>query len=194
MSLLYWHVWTRETKHSAYVDSTSQPHMYPVSTIKEYTHTHAFSWTLPILLMEEILHQLIGSFSHYLRSLYIPGGAGFLPSTVCPILLSNLWTFWEHYIEAYRWLTAKRLRHPAPQHFCLQKNDGQIVYVCVCAYPNMPNFSYKKVWLKTKKTTTYMGYRRTSWSYVEASAEKSSSRWNQGLISQQMLPTWRTLI
>ena len=32
--------------------------------------------------MEEILHQLIGSFSHYLQVLYIPGGAGFFPSTV----------------------------------------------------------------------------------------------------------------
>ena len=35
--------------------------------------------------MEEILHLLIGSFSHYLQGfLYIPGGAGFLPSTVSP--------------------------------------------------------------------------------------------------------------
>ena len=39
-----------------------------------------------ILLMEEILHQLIGSLSHYLliyRVSYIPGGClGFLPSTI----------------------------------------------------------------------------------------------------------------
>ena len=35
-----------------------------------------------ILLMEEILHQLIGSLSHCLQGLCIPGGAGFLPSTV----------------------------------------------------------------------------------------------------------------
>ena len=35
-----------------------------------------------LLLMEEILHQLICSLSHYLQGLYIPGGAGFLPSTV----------------------------------------------------------------------------------------------------------------
>ena len=35
-----------------------------------------------VLLMAEILHQLIGSLSHYLQGLYIPGGAGFLPSTV----------------------------------------------------------------------------------------------------------------
>ncbi len=33
-------------------------------------------------LMEEILHQLIGSFSRYLGAFYIPGGAGFPPSTV----------------------------------------------------------------------------------------------------------------
>jgi len=36
-----------------------------------------------ILLMEEILHQLIGSLSHYLQGFIHPGGAGFLPSTVC---------------------------------------------------------------------------------------------------------------
>ena len=35
-----------------------------------------------ILLMEEILHQLICSLSHHLQGLCIPGGAGFLPSTV----------------------------------------------------------------------------------------------------------------
>ena len=34
-----------------------------------------------ILLIQEILHQLVGSLSHYLQGLYIPGGAGFLPST-----------------------------------------------------------------------------------------------------------------
>ena len=37
-------------------------------------------WVL--LLMEEILHQLICSLSHYLQGLCIPGGAGFCPSTV----------------------------------------------------------------------------------------------------------------
>ena len=40
-----------------------------------------------ILLMERILHQLIGSLSHYLQGLDIPGGAGFLPSTVSSTLL-----------------------------------------------------------------------------------------------------------
>ena len=35
--------------------------------------------TFILLLISEILHQLIGSISHYLlRVLYIPGGAGFL--------------------------------------------------------------------------------------------------------------------
>ena len=43
-----------------------------------------------ILLMEEILHQLIGSLSHYLQDfIYIPGGAGFLPSTVCKVPTYN---------------------------------------------------------------------------------------------------------
>ena len=49
-----------------------------------------FCITLPetnMLLMEEILHQLIGSLwliSLLTGLLYIPGGAGFLPSTVAP--------------------------------------------------------------------------------------------------------------
>ena len=36
-----------------------------------------------LLLMSEILHQLIGSYPTIYRILYIPGGAAFLPSTVC---------------------------------------------------------------------------------------------------------------
>ena len=44
-----------------------------------------------ILLMEEILHQSMGSVSHYSgQVLYIPGGAGFLPSTIYG--LSMQWT------------------------------------------------------------------------------------------------------
>jgi len=35
-----------------------------------------------LLLMEEILQQLIGSRSIISKVLYIPGGTGFLPSTV----------------------------------------------------------------------------------------------------------------
>ena len=44
-----------------------------------------------VLLTEEILHQLIGSLSHYLQGLYMSGGAGFLPSTVssCDLVLSE---------------------------------------------------------------------------------------------------------
>ena len=40
-------------------------------------------WLILVLLMAEILHQLIGSLSHYLQGFStIPGGAGFQPSTV----------------------------------------------------------------------------------------------------------------
>ena len=44
-----------------------------------------FASNICVLLMEEILHQLIGSWSHYLQGfiLYIPSGAGFCQSTVC---------------------------------------------------------------------------------------------------------------
>ncbi len=51
-----------------------------------------------LLLMEKILHQLIGSSSHYLQGfIYIPGGAGFLPSTVssnCGVPVEMLQRFW----------------------------------------------------------------------------------------------------
>ena len=40
--------------------------------------------TTVILLMEEILHELVSSLSHYLQGLYTPGGAGFLQSIVAP--------------------------------------------------------------------------------------------------------------
>ena len=40
--------------------------------------------------MEEILHQSVGGLSHYLQGLCIPGGAGFLPSTVV-LNISGLW-------------------------------------------------------------------------------------------------------
>jgi len=43
-----------------------------------------------ILLMAKILHQLVGSVSHYLQGLYILGGAGFLPSTVSLSLIHHV--------------------------------------------------------------------------------------------------------
>ena len=46
-------------------------------------------YSIVILLMEEFLHQLIGSVCKYLRVAYIPGAAGFLPSTVG-------WNFGDH--------------------------------------------------------------------------------------------------
>ena len=48
--------------------------------LKIYLH-----FKMVILLMDKILHQLIGSLSHYLQGsiyIYISGGAGFRPSTV----------------------------------------------------------------------------------------------------------------
>ena len=44
---------------------------------------HTYSMTVILLLVEEILHQFIGSLSYYLpHFIYIQGGAGFPPSTV----------------------------------------------------------------------------------------------------------------
>ena len=43
---------------------------------------HARAKMMVLLLMKEILHQMIGSLSHYSKGSLYPGGAGFLPSTV----------------------------------------------------------------------------------------------------------------
>ena len=51
-----------------------------------------------IVLMEEILHQLIGSLHHHLKGkgLYLPGGAGFLPSPVNIPSLKQTFSQREH--------------------------------------------------------------------------------------------------
>ena len=54
-----------------------------------------------ILLMEEILHKLIGSLSHYFQGFFtsqVSGGAGFLPSTVCHCM--SLCYFEPFYLQA----------------------------------------------------------------------------------------------
>ena len=45
------------------------------------------SGDLLLRLMEEILHQLIGTLFHYLQGYVHPGGAGFPPSTVCKLMV-----------------------------------------------------------------------------------------------------------
>ena len=53
-------------------------------------------WNSELLMMEEILHHLIGSSSHYLRVFYIPAGAaGFLPKTVWITWISQWMMFWK---------------------------------------------------------------------------------------------------
>ena len=50
--------------------------------------------TMEILLMEEVLHLFVGSLSRSVRGLYIPSGAGSLPSTVS----------WDHIRFIFHWL------------------------------------------------------------------------------------------
>ena len=47
-------------------------------------------YTQKVLLMEDILHQLVGNISNYVQGLYIPGDAGFLASTVSQYILSSV--------------------------------------------------------------------------------------------------------
>ena len=66
-----------------------------------YVHPAHVYMLYVILLMEEILHQLIGSLHQYLQGFYFPGGAGFLPSTVSTqnyIHLHNIYAY-LHYID-----------------------------------------------------------------------------------------------
>ena len=73
----------------------SRPNLFWSSTETRYQ-----DWKV-ILLMEEILHQLIHSLSHYLQGLYIPGGAGFLPSTVSEPTLLFPWCWWMVLLHFY---------------------------------------------------------------------------------------------
>ena len=61
---------------------TSNSSECPLSRLFRDVHSENFDKTTAILLMEEILHQLIGSLPIIYKVLYIPGGAGFPPSTV----------------------------------------------------------------------------------------------------------------
>ena len=90
-----------------------------------------------ILLMEEILHQLIGSLSHYLQGFStIPGGClGFLPSTnwnvqnlvnnnginYQPQLVQDFWTInsstiWTHYTPLPREKNAHHWHHDSQEN------------------------------------------------------------------------------
>ncbi len=76
------------------------------------------------MLMAEILHQLIGSLSHLV--LYIPGGAGFLPSTVLTTLAS--WES-EHCQKQCSGGAVDRLKCPFsgwPQNLQIRKTHGTL--------------------------------------------------------------------
>ena len=84
-----WNLWKTSNSQSLPENSTSPlsigtQSQYQVWRVdKPGKKWHVNNWHVDLLLlMEEILHQLIGSSSHYLQGLHIPGGAGFLPSTV----------------------------------------------------------------------------------------------------------------
>ena len=71
-----------------------------------------------VLLMEEILHQLISSFPIIYKVLYIPGGAGFHPSTVSPLSVEVI-----------------SIRNPSFNHLCFLELRYVvvllIVYLCI---------------------------------------------------------------
>ena len=72
--------------------------------------------SLMILLMEAILHHVIGSWSHYLQGFFIPGGAGFLPSTVllkrfietCPESVDEITLPETNSPSHWKWMVGRR--------------------------------------------------------------------------------------
>ena len=60
--------------------------------------------------MAEILHQLIGSLSHHLQGLYIPGGARFLPSTVSQTFPMRRTVSWVIFCKIYRFLLPRGVK------------------------------------------------------------------------------------
>ncbi len=74
-----------------------------------------------LLLMAEILHQLIGSFSHYLQGFYIPGGAGFQPSTVVQVQVNNLGTQYLNSLTVSAFKNELHWKGP-------QNNDWMLTY------------------------------------------------------------------
>ena len=70
-----------------------------------------------ILLMAEILHQLIGSFSPYLQVLCIPGGAGFVPATVWKSFSKNLSIPGPQLTFVHMWRLGF-LENNLPRHLC----------------------------------------------------------------------------
>ncbi len=79
-----------------------------------------------LLLMEEILHQLIGTLSQY-RVFCIPGGAGFLPSTV----LSWFWHMGCNSINSPLSMTSHK------QQKLLQLQPQQTSRTCIKYFTNL---------------------------------------------------------
>ena len=78
-----------------------------------------------ILLMAEILHQLIGSFSHYYRVSYIPGGAKFQPSTVpCLVWGSSWFLSWRN----NSCIKCSPTLVPKSPSFCWESQGGFLVW------------------------------------------------------------------
>ena len=71
--------------------------------------------------MAEILHQLVGSLSHDLQGLYIPGGAGVLPPTVSTKELHHL-----HDLAHERGTFVIKSTTPLPNN--LNDSSSQIIF------------------------------------------------------------------
>ena len=92
----------------------------PCAELQSY-HGHNISGTVDtyiILLMEDILHPLIGSLSilsRYYRVSYIPGDVVFLPSTVCTsIYINNSSQSPDDYIYSRKRTVNHSKRHRVP--------------------------------------------------------------------------------
>ena len=96
-----------------------------------------------LLLMEEILHQLIWRISHY-RVLYIPGGAGFLPSTVCGFTRA-------YYLRAHSLLNSKSQNFPVILRGFLPAQSQSTIFLVVT---NWHFLEVMKIGQMTRKSPT----------------------------------------
>ena len=95
-----------------------------------------------ILLMEEILYPLICSLSRYLQGLYVPGGAGFLPSTVA-VFCSSFPSHFSLFAFLFIW-------HFLLKEFSYQERNGMEVKSSILDNPVNRGRYYVMFWLRSE--------------------------------------------
>ena len=106
--------------------------------LRLYSTVHDMETCVQLLLMEEILHQLIGSLSQKnYRVLYIPGGAGLLPSTVGNLCKCTRWFLPE--VSKLIWPSSKTHVFDHNNFNSISTSSCLVVKKCISKNPYMSN-------------------------------------------------------